>query len=134
MDVAIITAIISAVTTLVVSMGTWHLTAKTARKKETEEIKDQLTKVIESYRDELRGRMEKLYGEMLAVKEDLSELDTSMQKQVLELQLKIDGLAKTVEKHNEVVDRTYKLEDRANVQAEQIKVANHRIEDLERRI
>ena len=38
---------------------------------------------------------------------------------------RIEQLEKKVEKHNSVVERTYILE-------EQMKVANHRIEDLER--
>jgi hypothetical protein len=37
-----------------------------------------------------------------------------------------------VEKHNGVIERTYKLEQETAVHTEQIKVANHRIEDLER--
>lgn len=45
---------------------------------------------------------------------------------------RIAQLEKKVDKHNSVVDRMYKAEDRLNVIDEQIKVANHRIEDLER--
>ena len=37
-----------------------------------------------------------------------------------------------MDKHNNVIERTYKLEELTAVQEEQIKVANHRIEDLER--
>ena len=45
---------------------------------------------------------------------------------------KLDELKKRVDKHNNVIERTYKLEELTAVQEEQIKVANHRIEDLER--
>ncbi|MCR4670576.1 MAG: hemolysin XhlA family protein [Saccharofermentans sp.] len=45
---------------------------------------------------------------------------------------KIDELKKEVEKHNGLIDRVYKLEGRADLTEEQIKVANHRIEDLEK--
>ena len=45
---------------------------------------------------------------------------------------KLDELSKRVDKHNNVIERTYKLEELTAVQEEQIKVANHRIEDLER--
>ena len=45
---------------------------------------------------------------------------------------RIDELTRHVEKHNSVIDRTYKLEELTAVQTEQIKVANHRIEDLEK--
>ena len=45
---------------------------------------------------------------------------------------KLDELTKRVDKHNNVIERTYKLEELTAVQEEQIRVANHRIEDLER--
>lgn len=35
-------------------------------------------------------------------------------------------------KHNNVVERTYKLEELTALQEEKIKVANHRIDDLEK--
>lgn len=44
---------------------------------------------------------------------------------------RIEELTKQVQKHNEVVERTFKLEEHAAVIDEQIKVANHRIQDLE---
>ena len=45
---------------------------------------------------------------------------------------RIEQLEKKVEKHNSVVERTYKLEQDYAVVNEQIKVANHRIDDLEK--
>ncbi len=48
------------------------------------------------------------------------------------LEYKIEELTKKVEKHNNVIERTYKLEEHEALQDEKIKVANHRIEDLER--
>lgn len=44
---------------------------------------------------------------------------------------KIDELTKRVDKHNNVIERTYKVEEVQAIQAEQIKVANNRIKDLE---
>lgn len=44
---------------------------------------------------------------------------------------RIGELEKKVEKHNTVIERTYALEKRAEVIEEKIKVANHRIDDLE---
>ena len=49
------------------------------------------------------------------------------------LEYKLDELTKRVDKHNSVVERTYYLERKMDVQEEQIKVANHRLEDLERK-
>lgn len=48
-------------------------------------------------------------------------------------QYRLEQLEKKVEIHNQVIDRVYKLEERTELQEEKIKVANHRIEDLEKR-
>ena len=44
---------------------------------------------------------------------------------------RIEQLEKKVEKHNNVLERVYDLEKSEAVTKEEIKVANHRIEDLE---
>lgn len=44
---------------------------------------------------------------------------------------RIEQLEKKVEKHNNVIERVYKLEKDDAVIKEEIKVANHRIDDLE---
>lgn len=47
------------------------------------------------------------------------------------IEYRLMELEKKVEKHNEVLTRTFKLEEATAVQTEQIKVINHRIADLE---
>ena len=44
---------------------------------------------------------------------------------------RIEQLEKKVEKHNNLVERTYKLEEAESVLEEKVRVANHRIDDLE---
>lgn len=44
---------------------------------------------------------------------------------------RIEQLEKRVAAHNNLIDRTYKLEQRTEVLDERIDVANHRIADLE---
>ena len=44
---------------------------------------------------------------------------------------RIEQLEKKVEKHNNVLERVYDLEKSEAVIEEEIKVANHRIDDLE---
>ena len=48
------------------------------------------------------------------------------------IEFKLDELTKRVDRHNNVIERTYKLEELTALQEEKIKVANHRIDDLER--
>lgn len=45
---------------------------------------------------------------------------------------RLEQLEGKVAKHNNLIERTYALEKTAEVIKEQIKVANHRIEDLEK--
>ncbi len=44
---------------------------------------------------------------------------------------RIAQLEKKVEKHNQVIDRVYKLEQADAVEEKEIRVLNHRIDDLE---
>lgn len=44
---------------------------------------------------------------------------------------RIDELEKKVNKHNNLIERTYKIEQRLSIDEEKIKVANHRIDDIE---
>lgn len=44
---------------------------------------------------------------------------------------RIEQLEKKVDKHNNLIERTYRLEESTALIEEKIKVANHRIDDLE---
>ena len=44
----------------------------------------------------------------------------------------LGSLRREVEKHNNVIERVYDLEARMDIQEERQKVANHRLDDLER--
>lgn len=45
---------------------------------------------------------------------------------------RIEQLENKVSKHNNLIDRTYHLEEEYALLEEKLKVANHRIEDLEK--
>jgi uncharacterized coiled-coil protein SlyX len=49
------------------------------------------------------------------------------------IEYKLGELSKAVDKHNQVIDRVYRLEEQTALQEEKIKVANHRIDDLEKK-
>lgn len=44
---------------------------------------------------------------------------------------RIGQLEEKVNKHNNLIERTYKLEEQMEIEKERMKVANHRIDDLE---
>lgn len=60
-------------------------------------------------------------------KKVIATLDKNNELQALQ----IKQLSDRVEKHNKVIERVYNLEQSDAVEKEQIKVINHRIEDLE---
>lgn len=47
------------------------------------------------------------------------------------IEYRLEQLHKKVEAHNNLVERMYEIETKAEVYEEKIKVVNHRIEDLE---
>lgn len=58
---------------------------------------------------------------------------TQHEKTIALINYKLEELTKRVDKHNNVVERVYELEQQAEVNEERIKVANHRIDDLEKK-
>lgn len=62
----------------------------------------------------------------------MKSVRTQNSKTVALIDYRLEQLEKKVDKHNSVVERTYKLEELTALQEEKIKVANHRIEDLEK--
>lgn len=60
------------------------------------------------------------------------EADKKHNANIVLITYKLEQLEKEVQKHNMLIERTYDLERRQDIMGEQIKVANHRIEDLEK--
>lgn len=46
---------------------------------------------------------------------------------------RLEQLEKKVDKHNNLVERTYRLEDNDKLFEEKFKVVNHRLDDLEKK-
>lgn len=74
----------------------------------------------------------KLTNELFARIDKQSELsDEKLKGDIAVIKTEIKTLSDRVEKHNNLIDRTYKLEQDAAVLSEKMTVANHRIADLE---
>ena len=131
MDVSIINTIITAGVTLLISIGTWHFSAKKDREKQREDIKAELIKYHEKNREEIKKIQE---GDLREIRDDLTSMGATLQNKIsiIEVELghtrnDITTLSNRVERHNGVVERTSVLE-------EKISVANHRIDDLEHKV
>lgn len=120
MSETIITTLITAVSTLLVTFVTCYFTIRKDREKQVEEIKGILNKHREEYLSGIRD-----------VQDDITHVNSTVQQQIAIIELKIDTLSERVDKHNSVIERTFKLEQQTAVHEEKIRVANHRIDDLE---
>lgn len=130
MSETILTALISAAASLIVAFGTWHVSMKKDREKQTDEVMTMLTNHREEYLREIRS-----------VQEDITQVNATVQQQIalieqkidLGIEQKIDTLSERVDRHNNLIERTYRLEELTQVHSEKISVANHRIDDLEKK-
>ena len=60
------------------------------------------------------------------------ESDKKHEANIVLISYRLEQLEKKVDLHNNMIERTYKLEQDSEVMQEKIRVANHRIDDLER--
>ena len=100
MPTEVITALISAGVTLIVSIGTWQVSTRNERIKQGEATRA----LFESYRDELRDKMD-------ALRKEVSEVNANMQQQIAIVELKIETLSTKQDKYNNVIERTFILEE-----------------------
>jgi len=77
----------------------------------------------------LKSTMKDFYAE-LDKRTELSDEKINGRMDVFET--KLTNLTNEVKKHNSIIERTYQLEKETKLLDEKVKVANHRIDDLER--
>lgn len=113
MPTEIITALISGCTTLLVSIGTWHFSAKKDREKQREDIKAELIKYHEKNREEIQDIRDK---DLREIRDDVANMGANLQNKIALIEMsmnhtneKITELSNRVEKHNGVIERVYHL-------------------------
>ena len=122
---AIITGAVAIVTTMITATVTYRLSAKKDKNDQANAVREE----IKLIRDDITR-----------TRDDITQMGANLQNKIslIELQQQhtrdeIVTLSARVEKHNGVIERTYRLEDNDKLLDEKIKVANHRIEGLEKR-
>lgn len=111
--------------------GNWK-TAQTSRDKTIEALRKENAATMQEIKDEVRGIREESQAKDEELHAGMEMLAQRTEGGFELIRKDVAQLSARVEKHNNLIERTYKLEEQTAVQAEQIKVANHRIEDLER--
>ena len=61
----------------------------------------------------------------------MKRTEKAQQDNIVLISYRLEQLEQKVDKHNNMIERTYNLERRADVMEEKMSVANHRIDDLE---
>lgn len=135
--IALISGGVGIATSLITAISTFHVSVKKDRKEQREDIKAELIKYHEKNREEIKEIREK---DLREIRDDVTTMGANLQQKLSLLELSqnhtredIVTLRQQVEKHNGVIERVYHLEDNDKLLDERIKVANHRIEDLEKR-
>ena len=98
MNTEVITAIISGAVTLLVSLGTWHVSMRQHR------VKTQAS-MIEAMDD---------------VKDTMTANISDIQSHLSIIDLKIETLSDRVDKHNDLIDRMYAVEKASELNGQEI--------------
>ena len=119
MDSAVIGAIVTQIGAILVASGGWYFGAK----KDREKTREMMLKEIQD------------------LKADVTDMGANLQQKISIIELSMSHtnenvltLSNRVEKHNNVCERVFHLEDADKLLDERIKVANNRILDLEHKI
>lgn len=116
MPTEVITALISAGVTLFVSIGSWHISNHTSRKQDQEKLKA----MLDEHKEDTRKQIDEL-------KDDITNFNSQVQVHLVELDMAIKTLSDRVEKHNNLIDRTYKLESEVRMNTSEINHLKERI-------
>lgn len=126
-------ALISGVVTLITSLTSSILVFKNEQKKIKADQDEQQQKQIDEIHNTLVAHKKEYMDEINNVKDSLTQMQAVYQQQTAIVTLKIDALEKKQDQHNGLISRMYGVESSQKLLEEQIKVANHRIEDLEKK-
>lgn len=74
-----------------------------------------------------------LIGTIIGSIANKKSAQSAMKKQTDLTLYRIDQLEHKVQAHNNLIERTYHLEEHVHVSDEKFKVVNHRLDDLERK-
>lgn len=120
------TSIISSLISAAVVLIGYIIVDRREKNKQLENLKAEMFKTLADHRKEYLEGIEE-------VKDSVTEIRAIYQQNTAIIELKIDSLEKKQDQHNNLISRMYNVEATQKLQEEMIKVANHRIDDLEKK-
>lgn len=101
-----------------------ELTEKQRQAEQLEKFKEEIIKTLDTHRKEY---LEGING----VKDTITDMKAAYQTTVATVSLQISNLEEKQDKHNSIIERTYKLESDFRVLEQKEKVSGHRLDKLE---
>ena len=95
-----------------------------AQSEQLEKFKEEIIKTLDTHRKEY---LEGIDG----VKDTITDMKAAYQTTVATVSLQISNLEEKQDKHNSIIERTYKLESDVRVLEQREKVSGHRLDKLE---
>lgn len=95
-----------------------------AQSEQLEKFKEEIIKTLDTHRKEY---LEGIDG----VKDTITDMKAAYQTTVATVSLQISNLEEKQDKHNSIIERTYKLESDVRVLEQKEKVSGHRLDKLE---
>lgn len=125
--VPIITGLITAGTTVIVCLINNYVILKKDRKARDQEFLKDMNDIRKSNEKAIQEIKEDFFAHM----EELVATQSEVLNKIEIIEVRHTNLCAAVEKHNNVIERTFKLEEKMALAEEKQRVANHRINDLE---
>ena len=143
--IALISGGVGILTALIASIGSFQLSTKKDREKQRNDLKAELITYHNKNREEIekirQNDLKEIRNDITQTREDITQMGANLQQKIARVELNqshmredVVVLSNRVEKHNGVIERTYRLEDNDKLLDEKISVGNHRIADLEEEV
>lgn len=142
---ALITGAVAIVTTMITATVTYRLSAKKDKNDQANAVRAELKEYHEKNREEIKlirqNDLREIREDITRTRDDITQMGANLQQKIAIVELNqshmredVVVLSNRVEKHNGVIERTYRLEDNDKLLDERIKVGNHRLNDLEEEV
>lgn len=107
------------------------LAEKKEQAEQLESFKQEIIRTLEVHRSEYLNGIEKIDKRIDNVESNITDVQASYQQNTAVIELKIETLSNHVEKHNNVIERTYQLESDVKVLTQRETASESRIKKLE---
>lgn len=107
---------------------------KSIQKQETnlKNTEASINKTLQEHRDEYLNGIDRVDGKIEDMKEQINDMKSAYQETVATVTIQIDNLQKETEKHNKVIERTYKLETITECNSVEIDNLKERVHHVEK--